>query len=861
MRKLTIRSLWEHKRRLVSTVLAIVLGVAFMSGTFVFADTINQAFDDLFDIANEEVDARVQGEVIFSGFNGDQRARFDEELLDTVQDVDGVAAAVPAVVTFGGGPTNRILDANGEAVGASNGPPTIIENFVDDERLSAYELTEGSRGPEADDEIALNVAAAEDGNFSLGDEVTLTSPFGNATYTLVGTFRFGDADSAAGTVAADFTLAEAQRLAGAPGQLDNVFVAAEEGISQEEITRRIASEVPAGTEVITGEASANQDADSVQEGLAFFQQILSIFGTIALLVGSFIIANTFQILVAQRTRELALLRALGASRRQVLGSVLLEAGVVGLVASVLGILTGIGLAVGITALLNATGVDLPSSGLVVSPATVILGLVIGLVVTVVAAIWPAIKATRVPPLAALRDVAIERPGASKIRIVLGLVVLVLSAFGMSAAWQSDGDTDSVPTVGLGAVLLIVGAIIVGPVLAGPTVNLLGGLLPRLRGVTGRLATDNAARAPKRTSATASALLIAVALIGFITVFAESAKKSVASEVNRGIKADVVVQPSGGAFGSFIGFTPEIGDAVAETDGVDTVGAFAADEAHITYPDGDTADTFAGAVLPSDYLEVATPKMEEGSLDDLEPGQVIVDRQIAEDNDLQIGSEIGVDFPGGGHLDVEVSAISDDLVALGYWTFHRDDFEEAVDQYLEFQVFASIDDGADIEAVKAELDTVLEPYSGIAVLDRDEFIGDVASQLTAFVNVIYGLLALSIIIAMIGVANTLSLSVHERTRELGLLRAVGMTRSQVRSAVRWEAVIIAVLGTLVGLGVGLISSFALVKALEGFGLTTFAVPIGALVIWVIVLAALGVLASLRTAWKAAKLDILAAIAHE
>ena len=863
MRKLTLRSIWEHKRRLISTVVAIVLGVAFMVGTFVFSDTLSKVFDDLFATANENVDARVQGEVVVGGVGGDLRGRFDESVLDDVTGVDGVAVALPAVTAFGGGPTNRILDANGDPVGASNGPPTLIENWNDDESLSPYRLTEG-RGPEADDEIALNVAAAEDGNFRLDDQVTLTSQFGPAQYTLVGIFRFGDADSAAGAVSAEFILPEAQRLAGADGQLDAVVVGAEDGVSQEEVTERIAdaleSDDISGVEVITGQQAAEQDADSVQEGLQFFTLILSIFGFIALGVSIFLIYNTFQILLAQRTRELALLRAVGASRAQVLRSVLVEAVVIGFIAAALGVVTGILLAAGITALLDAFGVDLPSSGLVIRPNTVVTGLLLGLLVTVVAALLPAIKATRVPPLAAIREVSIDRTGSSTVRWILAGVVLVLAVVLMSNAWSADGDSDAIPTVGLGTVLLIFGAILVGPLLAGRSIRAIGRFLPSFKGVTGRLATENAARSPRRTSATAAALIIGVALIGFVTVFAESAKASVEAEVNRGLEADLVVQPESGGF-NFFGFSPTVADTVASVDGVDQVARFGAAPGRVTYPEGGTADTFIGAVDPPVYSELATAKMEEGELTDLQPGGIIVDRQAAEDNDLSIGDPIVVAFSGGGQLEATVQAISDDLVVLAPWTMHTQDFDEVVDQPLDFQVMASVDEGADVEEVRSRVETALEGTPGLAVLDREDFIGDIAGQLTAFVNVIYGLLALSIIIAMIGVANTLSLSIHERTRELGLLRAVGMARTQVRSAIRWEAVLIAVLGTLIGLALGLIGSYVMIKALEGFGLTTFKIPFGTLVIQVIAAAGLAVLASWLSGRRAAKLDILQAIAHE
>jgi putative ABC transport system permease protein len=446
-------------------------------------------------------------------------------------------------------------------------------------------------------------------------------------------------------------------------------------------------------------------------------------------------------------------------------------------------------------------------------------------------------------------------------MVVSALILGLGALLLSSAWGGEADSRTLSMVGMGAFLLIAGAILVGPLLAGPSVRTLGFFLPRLKGVTGKLATENAARAPKRTAATAAALLIAVALIGFVAVFAESAKASVESEVNRGFTADLFVQPEGGAFGGMSGFGPEIARTVGGVEGVDQVAAFGAAPGRITYPDGDTADTFVGAVDPAVYGEMATPDMTEGELTDLQPGGVIVDESIADDNDLTIGSEIQLTFPGGATTSLTVDAISDDLVVLSYWTIHPDDYAANIDQPLDFQVMATVDGGSDVETVRQAVEGALEPFPGLEVLDRDGFIGDLAAQLSALVNVIIGLLLLSIIIAMIGVANTLSLSVYERTRELGLLRAVGMAKQQISSAIRWEAVVIAALGTLVGLALGMIVSFAMIKALEGFGLTTFAVPIPTILFGMVLAAALAVVASLFAVRRAGKLDILAAIAHE
>ncbi len=860
MWRVTLRSLWEHKRRLVSTVLAIVLGVAFMSGTFVFADTIDKVFADLFGETRSGVDVQVQGVELFDGGFGGQDARelLDIGLVDEVSAVEGVEVAEPFIQTVGFGSQNRVLGPDGEPLGASAGPPTLIESWVESERLNPYRIATGEP-PSSDDEIALNVAAAEDAGFELGDEVRVVSQLGEATYRLVATFTFGEAESAAGAVSADFTLAEAQRLAGLEGRTQVVLAAGDGSVDEEVLTQRVASVLPPTAEAITGTEAAEQDASDIQEGFGFFRQLLSIFAGIALLVGTFIIANTFAILVAQRTRELALLRAIGAGRRQVLTSVLLEALVIGLVAAVLGLLGGIALATAVTAGLEASGADLPTSGLVISTTTVVTALVLGLGITLLASVVPAIQATRVPPLAALRDVAVDRSGASKPRIAAGVLLLALGGWSLSSAWRVD--EPDVATVGLGALALIVGAIVIGPVLAEPSVRILGAALPRLRGITGVLATENAARSPKRTSATASALLIGVALIGFITVFAASARESVVAEVERGFTGDLIIQSEASGFGPPGGFPPAVADTIAAVDGVETTSRIGFTQAQVTYPDGRAGTQFVQSVDPATLSQAFDARMAVGEVTDLGPGGVLVDVGVAEDNGIGVGDVVLLTGTGGQSVQLEVRALSDDLTLLGFWSIDTADYDRLVTERQLVQVIATVSDGADVDVVRADVEAALAGVPAIDVLDRDGFIGSLTDQITSFLTLVNALLALSVIIAMIGIANTLSLSIHERTRELGLLRAVGMTRSQLRSAVRWEAVLISVLGTFVGLALGLVVSSALVRSLESFGLTRFRVPVSQLVVVVLVAGALGVIASIRPARRAARLDVLDAIAME
>jgi putative ABC transport system permease protein len=858
MLKVTLRSIWEHKRRLVLTIISIVLGVSFMAGTFVLNDSFNQLFDDLFAEGNEKVDTEVRGELLFSDpfGGGDQRALIPADTVDTVADVDGVNAAEPYVVAFGFGSANRVLDAEGDPIGPAQGPPTLLESWIDGSALTPYVVADG-RGPTADDEMALNVASAEDGDLDVGDTVTVATQFGNKDYELVGTVRFGTAKSAAGAISAQFTLAEAQRLAGTDGQVQQVLAGADDGISQEELTARIQAALPDDLEAITGEQAAAELSSDVQEGFGFFTILIQVFGVIALLVGIFVIYNTFSIIVQQRTRELALLRAMGASRRQVLMAVIVEGIVVGLIGAALGLGLGILLAQGF---LTQIGDDF-ASGVVISVPTVLRALAIGVIVTLLAAIIPARRATRVPPLAAMRDVAIERTGPSKVRIGIGVGVALLSIYLLAQGWIGDGTTSVQPPVFLGALLLVAAAIIIGPVLAGPSVRLAGRGVSAASGVTGKLAVENAARSPKRTSATASALLIGVSLVGLLLVFGASAKASIDKEISRGFSGDFVVMSEGGGFGGFSGFSPTIAEDVAEVPGVDRVVAQSFNAAEFTYDDGKTVQQFLTSVDPSQLDGVLDPRMVEGAVTDLTDDGILVDVELADAHEVQIGDSIEVQLVGGEKLDLTVRGITDDENVLGYFTITRATYAANVPGPLDAFVFGSVDQGADVDAVIADIDDVVADAPGLVVEDRDGFIGSIADQIAFIVNFITIMLGLSIIIALIGVANTLSLSISERVRELGLLRAVGMNRPQLKRSIRWEAVIMALLGTGVGIVLALVIGRALMKAFEPSGLTVFEVPIGLFVLLLVGGAVVGTIAAIFPARRAAKLPILDAIAKE
>ncbi len=864
MRRVTLRSLWAHKRRLLSTVLAIVLGVGFMSGTFILSTTLDEVADDMFRDAASEIDALVQGEVLASGsVAGSQRASLPLSAVGAAERVNGVAAAAPRVSTKGSGGTNRILALGGFPLGTEYGPGTIFENWIDDPQLTPYRLSDG-RAPAAPDEIALNEDALDDAGADVGDALTIIGQFGPQPYTVVGSFRSGSSGSAGGAVSVEFTLQEAQRLAGTGDRIDSVWVAGDEGISERALVRRLADAID-GVEVITGEQAQAQLTRSSTSDVRFLQVILAVFGVVALLVGGFVISNTFTILVAQRTRELALLRALGASRAQVFRSVLLEAALVGVVASGIGLAVGAYLARFINRGLREIGAELPTETLSIRPMTFVLSFGMGIAVTLLAALLPAVRATRVPPLAALRDMSADRPPASARRAVIGCAVLALGGFGCSAAWREDGASSAIPVVGAGAVLVIVGVIVIGPVLAGRSVAIPAHGLQRIKGVTGQLAGENATRNPRRTSATASAVLISVALVVFVTAFASSALRSVESDARRGFVGDFIVTGGGGLTlpnGLLTSpIPPSVVEDVRRVHGVALAVAMGYSSARLSFPDRNTTDVFVSSIDQEGLGSVLNPRMAEGKASDLDDSGVIVDRVLANDHDLALGDPITYAVEDGPPVVLTVQGISDDPNLLGYATVTRATHARVAPELRDVQVAGRVEPGADPELISLLVQAELSGTPDVWVYDRESFIADLKSQISEFVNVIYGLLVLSVVISVLGIANTLSLTIHERTRELGLLRALGMDRAGVRSTVRWEAALIGLFGMAVGLIVGAIVSAAVVISLRELGLVTFVLPVSGVALIAGGAVAFAALAAIRPAQRAAGVSILDAIAAE
>ncbi len=849
MWKVTVKGLLAKKLRFVMTGFAVMLGVAFMVGALVLTATISRAFDGLFSDIYRHTDVVVREKEAFGGEFGSGRGRLPAAVLSEVKAVDGVAAADGTTQGIA-----QIVDRHDKAVGGvGRGAPPIGFGWIPDRDLSTFHVVEG-RGPRAAEEIAIDRRSADKTGYKPGDHVPVLTKAGRQTYTLTGIVKFGDAASPLGASVVAFTPDTASRVLGQADRFDSIVVKGAGGISQADLARRVRHAVagpPHNLEVITGAQITKESQSNIQSRLSFFGTFLVVFAVIALFVGSFIIFNTFSIIVAQRTREMALLRAIGAARSQVLGSVVLESMLVGLVASGAGIVAGIFLAGGLKALLRGLGLDLPAAGTVVTPAAVVWPAVTGLVVTVVAAVVPAVKASRVAPVAAMRDVSVDRSARSLTRTAAGFVVtaagvgfLMLGLFGRGS--------NALQWIGLGAALVFLGVAVLGPLIARPVAAVIGAPMARLRGMPGTLARENAMRNPKRTSATAAALMIGVGLVGFIAISAASTKASISATFDKELKADYVIDS-----GSFHrgGLSPAVERDLAAVPEVTAVSGAQEGRFKVGGAVGDVT-----AYDPKVIDQLFDVGVQAGTLSGLGPDGLAVQRDTARDGRLKLGSQVLAEFAASEPRVLTVRAIYKEKEPAGDYVMSSTGFFQSFPDAFDKQVYLKVRGGPSPEARKA-IESVLTTYPNGTLQDRVEFKASQAGHIDQLVNLVYALLALAVVIALFGITNTLGLSVIERTRELGLLRAVGMTRAQMRATVRWESVIIALLGTFLGLGIGMFFGWALVRALSSDGIDQLAFPVGQLAVVVVVAALAGVAAAWWPAGRAARLDVLEAIGTE
>ncbi|MEA2024971.1 MAG: FtsX-like permease family protein [Actinomycetota bacterium] len=849
MLRAAIKGVFANKVRLTLTALAIVIGVAFVSASFVFTDTISARFDALLETTTTGVDVYVRAAPLEAGDNmqNTEFGSIPEDTLESVLAAPGVRIAEGGVAGFA-----QIVNKEGEAIGGQ-GPPTLGYSWSVESSMSPVTVKDGNgRGPEIAGEVVIDANSAQTNDLVVGDTITVLTIGAPEEFVIVGIGSFGESDSLAGATLAMFTLEEAQRLFDLEGRLSAISVAAESGITPEELAATIATTTNGDVEVVTAEQSNDEQSEAISEGLGFLNIALLAFAAVAVFVGAFIISNTFRIIVAQRTKELALLRAVGATGRQVTWMVVIEALIVGLVASVIGVAVGVLLAVGLAAAMNAFGFNMPSGPLTVLPRTVIVGMAVGLVVTVVSALLPARKAARIPPVAAMREEA-ARPKRRSLhtRAVTGTVTIGLGVAALLVGlFTSVGG--GIWFVAVGALVFFLGVSIIAPLAAGPVATVLGWPLPKMFGVAGQLAQDNTRRQPRRTASTASALMIGVALVVFVAVFGASIKSSVAESVTDTFPGDFSVQSTNFAVGVSPAFTEEV-RSLPDVGDVSTLkigsAAIEGESTTIVAVDPATIDTVTSFdVSPGAFESLAATN------------GILVAESLMDDNDWSIGDSITIVYPQdpGGPIEIAGTIAS---ANFGNYVITDTAYAVGFSNPTDFYVFANSAAGVTIEDARAAIDGVAAGYPNVKVQNKSELIAGAETQIDQMLVLFTGLLFLAIIIAVLGITNTLALAIIERTREIGLLRAVGMVRRQVRRMIRWEAVIIALFGAVMGVGVGLFLGWAVVRALADEGLGSFAIPTGQIVALVLLAGVAGVIAAIYPSWKASRLNVLEAIAYE
>jgi putative ABC transport system permease protein len=846
---LALKSLWARRVRALGTTFAVVIGVAFVAGSYVLTDTIFAAFDEIFSDSLKGTSVVVTAKNPVEQENG-EIPTVPASLLPRVEKVPGVRLAAGAIFTPGG-----FFDSEGEKIGNKFAPKFISSTLPDGLESLTYKEGHPPRGPT---EASLDKAAAESSGVELGESIRLIGQGSARSFRLVGFTQLGSA-SFGGASIAQVTLPVAQRLTHKRGRFDQISVAAREGVSPEVLKRRIERVMPPSARVETAKENADRGSDEIRDNLGFLQTILLVFGFVAVFVGAFLIFNTFSITVAQRVTEFGMLRTLGASRPQILSSVLIEALAIGLLGAIAGIGGGYVMAILLNGLLKAFEVDLPTTGLVMETRTIVVSLLVGVVITAVSSMVPAVRSTRVPPIAALQ--AYMPPVSRRRRFVYaalsillglaGLAMVLIGLFGNADAGAAAG------LMGAGAVAIVLGVSLFSPRLVPPLATVAGWPLERIRRLTGRLARENAQRNPSRTAVTAAALMIGLALVTFVTVFAAGLKSSVAQVIDENFEGGLVIQNTDG-------FSPIPAGAAATArvvPGVKLVATIRSTEAKLL-GQGAKAKVTAPTANIGGAVDVEWKQGGPRTLRGLQDGEAVVSDSFASDHDLEVGDRFRLLSQSGAKPAFRVAGEFDSKAGVfGSVVITQAVMARAFDQTQDTIDFVIADSGANAAEVQAALTTAAErAFPTAEVLNQQELKESREEQVNQLVNLFYALLVLAIIISLFGIANTLALSIHERTRELGMLRAIGMSRRQVRTMIRYEAVITALIGGILGMVLGVVFAALLAQPLKDEGFT-LSYPVGSLIALLIVAGLAGVLAAIPPARRASRLDVLDSLQYE
>ncbi len=841
-------SLMARKMRLFMSAFAVILGVAFVSGSFIFTDTLGKAFDGIMTGSVGDVVVRPTGT---GGFTSTGTSKtVPARVIGALEKAPGAARVDGNVYNAG----TFVISKAGKLIGGQ-GAPGIAVNYTGGPAANGVEAgtLESGRWPTGPGEVVLDPRTAATSGYLLGETVRFvsTGAFPTLEARLVGTASFGGG-SMVGASLSIWQTQEAQRLfLGGKNEFNDIWVAATPGTSQAALQRQVAPLLPAGFEAVQGDVVAKDAATDIQTALSFITTFLLVFAGVALVVGSFLIVNTFSILVAQRARELALFRAIGASRGQVGRSVLLEAAIVGLIGSTVGLALGFVLAVAIRALFGQFGLDLSGAGLAFRPRTAVVAYAVGMIVTLVAAYLPARKAGKVAPVAAMGAEVSINEGSMTRRLAFGGVLAVPGLAAIAAGLASDSLPRPMWWIGIGLGAVLFATVLTSPIVGAPVIRGLGALYRRAFGAVGQMAQENALRNPRRTAATASALMIGVALVAFMAVFGSSAKSSVKQEVDRTFAADYLISNAIGQ-----GFSPAVADEVAGIPGVGTV-------SRLRWGPGTVngKDSWIAAVDPATIDKVTTMELTQGSVSDLRPGTVLLSVDRAKDLKVGVGDTLTVEL-SGSKLPVRVAGLFESNASNPAGTLLTlADFTTAGMPAEDAMVYIDAAPGAGRPALRAALDKAVDALPTVNVKDQADYAAEQMRSINQLLALIYALLGLAVVIAILGIINTLALSVIERTREIGLLRAVGLSRRQVRTMLRLESIVIALLGAVLGIGLGIGGGVVFQRALADEGVTSLTVPWVQLVAFVVLAGVVGVLASVWPGRRAANLDVLRAIATE
>jgi putative ABC transport system permease protein len=856
MVRVALRGLAGRKLRATLTALAIVLGVSMISGTLVLTDAIDRAFDRIFTQSYAGTDAVVtsaESDISFEGETADAPP-FPQSVLRQVRAVPSVEAATGSIFEE---TAVKILDTDGDPI--SNFAPTFGFGLDPSEtRFNPLELRQG-RWPSGPDEVVIDTGTADDEGYGVGERVPIATLQPVREFEVVGIARYPGVESIGGATFAVFDVPTAQRLLDQVGKLDAISAAAKAGTTPDELVSDLEQALPASVQVRTGVEQADEESGDIATFTNIIRYFLLSFGFVALFVGAFVIFNTLSMTVAQRTRELATLRTIGASRRQLLSSVMIEAFVIGLLASVTGLFLGLLLAVGLNNLFKALSIDLPTTSLRLTTGAIIASLAVGIIITLLAGLAPALRATRVPPISAVREGATLPPGrfhrywpyVAGVLIVLAVVSLGYSLFA--------GGVDIVQrllAIAFGVLALFVGVALLSSRLVRPLAAVVGWPARRIGGVAGQLAQGNSLRNPGRTAATAAALMIGIALVTFVAVLGAGMRDSNRDAIEDQIRADLIIT-------SEDGYTPFVAGAAnaARTAKPVQVATEVREEIGSVAGEGRDVSGIDPGLITTGY-RFDWKEGSDATLRDLGRNGAIISEDLADDDNLSVGDTFKLDAPGGRSMQLEVKGIVDPppfYPLLGSVTIPKRTFDSLFEERRDQFIFLKVA-GGPTEANEDAVDAAVRDYPDARVQTRQEWIDKEDREFQQFLSMLYVLLALSVVVSVAGIVNTLVLAVFERTRELGMMRAVGMTRRQVRRMIRHESIITALIGAALGLPLGIFLGALIIQALGQYEVQ-FKVPIGQLITFAVVAVIVGVVAAILPARRAARLNVLRALQYE